>query len=261
MEPPSAPPGVPTATRFDPVAGPYARARPEYPPEAVARIGAVFGLRADSRLLDLAAGTGKLTRSIRAVLPVRLIAVEPSREMRREFATAAPGVPLVTGRAERLPIRDRSVRAVAVGQAFHWFRGPEATAEIARVLRPGGGIAILYNHRDTRVPWMARFDPLLHSIEPKVPESNRDGEWSAPVTDSPDFGPLTEERFPSVHPVSPEGLVDLAHSRSYVSAMAPEARSEFLDRVRAFVAHDPDLAGRPSIEVPYVTELRWARRR
>src|SRR3954470_5113900 len=122
----------------------YDRGRPGYPDEAIDRVWE--GLRLDGRaeVLDLAAGTGKLTR---ALLPraARVIAVEPLREMRAALAVALPEVAAVDATAEQLPLEDGAVDAVGVGEAFHWFANEHALAEIARVLRPGGGPAMLWN--------------------------------------------------------------------------------------------------------------------
>lgn len=261
MSGPLAPRTPPTAARFDPVADAYARGRPEYPAGALRRLVVALGLGPGARVVDLAAGTGKLTGSLRAVLQVTVLAIEPSPGMRAQFRRVQPDVALVAAAAEHLPLRDGRADAVVVGQAFHWFRGKKALAEIARVVRPRGGLAVLYNTRDTRVPWMARFSPLLHSVEPTGGSESRGDRWRAAFESGSPFEPLGVEQFEWTNRVAADGLLDLALSRSYVSALAPDARSAFAGRVAEFAATDPDLAGRATIDIPYVTELAWTRRR
>jgi ubiquinone/menaquinone biosynthesis C-methylase UbiE len=139
---------------FDSVADVYERARPQYAPDALAWIAGELPLR---RVLDLAAGTGKLTRQL-AALGADVVAVEPGEDMRRVFAEALPGIELHAGSAEAIPLPDGSVDAVTVGQAFHWFRTADALAEIHRVLRPGGGFALLWNADDREDALMAALD-------------------------------------------------------------------------------------------------------
>lgn len=122
----------------------YERARPGWPPPAVAWLWERLGLGADAEVLDLAAGTGKLTRDL---LPRagRVVALEPLAAMREELVCAAPEAEIRSGVAEAIPLPDAAVDAVFVAEAFHWFAAPPALAEIRRVLRPGGGLALLWN--------------------------------------------------------------------------------------------------------------------
>ena len=121
----------------------YERARPDYPPEAIAWLAQALDLRAGRTVVDLAAGSGKLTRPL-AVLGCEVIAIEPVAEMR---AAIGPTARALDGTAEAMPLPDDSADAVTVGQAFHWFDGPAALAEIERVLRPGGALALVWNRR------------------------------------------------------------------------------------------------------------------
>ena len=121
----------------------YERARPEYPPEAIAWLARELDLRPGRTVVDLAAGSGKLTRPL-AALGCEVIAIEPVAEMR---AAIGPAARALDGTAEAMPLPDDSADAVTVGQAFHWFDGPKALAEIERVLRPGGALALVWNRR------------------------------------------------------------------------------------------------------------------
>src|SRR5436309_141476 len=127
----------------------YERGRPEYSTEAIDALIRELGIGPGKRVLDLAAGTGKLTRQI-APSGAELVAVEPIVEMRAKLESVLPGIKAVEGTAERIPLPNHSVDAVVVGQAFHWFDGIRAVSEIRRVLKPGGGIGLIWQARDPR---------------------------------------------------------------------------------------------------------------
>jgi SAM-dependent methyltransferase len=137
------------AKSFGAAASIYDRARPGYPDAAVDWLLPV----GQPQVVDLGAGTGKLTRLI-ADRGVDVTAVEPSDGMREQLQSALPGVPALAGSAEEMPLADESVDAVLVAQAWHWVDLPRASAEVARVLRPGGRLGLLWNHRDERVDWV-----------------------------------------------------------------------------------------------------------
>ena len=250
----------PTARAFDRAAGAYERARPEYPADAVRRLGEHLGWGPDSVVLDLAAGTGKLTRSIRAVLPVRLVAVEPSPGMRRGFLDAVPGVPVLDGTAERVPLADGVLDGVVVGQAFHWFDPARSVAEIARVLRPGGGLGLLWNRRDERVPWVRSFGEIVKEYDADRAPSIRDTGWTSEFERSERFEPLSTEEHAWTHRIPAEALPDRALSVSYVAQRSADEQARIAERIRGLVAREPELAGRAEIDVPYVTQVYWTRR-
>jgi SAM-dependent methyltransferase len=171
----------------------YERGRPGYPPAAVAELVSVLAIGPRATVLDLAAGSGKLTRQL---LPARagLVAVEPSPAMRERLAAATPGVRVLEGTAEAIPLPDGSLDAVTVGQAFHWFDGPRAVAELHRVLRPGGRVGLLWNVRDESVPWMARITAIIDRHAGDTPRY-RDGRWRTAFDASAGFTPLQVRRF------------------------------------------------------------------
>ncbi|SES06165.1 Methyltransferase domain-containing protein [Actinokineospora terrae] len=135
----------------------YARHRPRYPDAAVEW---VVGDR--TRVLDLAAGTGKLTETL-LEFALEVTAVEPDDQMRAELTRLLPDVPALKGTADHIPAPDASFDVVITGQAFHWFNTPEALTEITRVLRPGGVFGALWNYDDTSVPWLAELNELTRS--------------------------------------------------------------------------------------------------
>lgn len=241
------------AASFEQGADVYAATRPPYPDEAV------DWLLPDSAgtVLDLAAGTGKLTSALVA-RGLTVHAVEPSQAMLGHLQAALPGVHAHVGTAERIPLPDDAVDGVVVGQAWHWFqRG--AVAEIARVLRPGGRLGVVWNTRDHTVGWVRRFGEILHRGDELNPtESNAAPVLGATPADghageSP-FGAVESAAFRWKHRLPTSALRPLAASRSYLIALPADRREELLAEVDALVATHPDLAGRDETELPYVAE-------
>src|SRR5262245_58367768 len=145
---------------FSSAAASYEEGRPTYPSAAGAMLARALHLGTRSLVLDLPAGPGRLT-ALLVGTGATVVAVEPVAEMRAVLEGALPGVRALPGTAEAIPLEAGSVDAVTVGQAFHWFRGDEALVEIHRVLRPGGGLALLWNDRDTTVGWVGRLTELM----------------------------------------------------------------------------------------------------
>jgi ubiquinone/menaquinone biosynthesis C-methylase UbiE len=182
----------PDSRPFELVADVYERARPEYPEEAIAWIAEELDLREGRTVLDLGAGTGKLSRSLLKT-GARVIAVEPGDAMRAELERAVPEAEALRGSAEQLPLADGSVDAITIGQAFHWFRYDEAMPELRRVLRPAGGVALLWNNRDQDAPLQREISEL---IAPFVPVGRASaGDSARHLAESDLFGPLEERRF------------------------------------------------------------------
>src|SRR5689334_10252480 len=137
---------------FDRVPSLYDRARPDYPAEAVDWMVAALGVGPESTVVDLAAGTGKLTKALLARARARVVAVEPSAAMLRRLREVAPTADAIEGTAEAIPLPDATADAVTVAQAFHWFANDTALAEIHRVLRPDGRLALVWNRRVLEAP-------------------------------------------------------------------------------------------------------------
>jgi SAM-dependent methyltransferase len=236
----------------------YARSRPIY---ARAAIGRVKQCVPDGRpVLDVAAGTGILSGQLwRAKLAV--VALEPVSEMLEHLLRTLPGVPAVRGVAEQLPFGPGGFGGVTVGEAFHWFDTAVALAEARRVLCDGGALALLRNRRDTTVDWVAQYDDAVMSEQPSGRPYSRTVDLVAAVAGTGAFGPVDAASFPNPRPCSPQQLVDRAASTSFVAAAEPDARARVLHRVAQLAAHHPDLAGRTTFDLPYVTEvLTWRAR-
>jgi SAM-dependent methyltransferase len=224
------------ALGFGLVADAYERGRPGYPAEAVDWIARRLGLRPGRTVLDLAAGTGKLTRQL-VPTGAEVLAVEPSDAMRAKLEQTVPGVRALAGFAEAIPLPDASVDAVTVGQGFHWFR-PEAVGELHRVLRPGGGLALVWNTRDDRDPLQAEITRMIRPLRRGEPAQERRG-WRALLDSRELFGSLEERSFPFDQEVDADGLVARVASTSFVAVAAPEQRAEIEARLRALAAERP----------------------
>jgi SAM-dependent methyltransferase len=241
------------ARGFDRAADAYDRVRPDYPPAAVDWLARTLGLRAGRFVLDLAAGTGKLTALLVAT-GARVIAVEPSVEMLARLRRRTCRVAAVNGTAEDIPLEDGCVDAVTVAQAFHWFANDAALAEIHRVLRPGGALALVWNRRDLSAPAHAALEELMARKVGDTPR-HRDGDWSRAVERSPLFEPLDATELPNVQALAPGGLVERAASTSFIAALPEPERRELLDEVARREAALPQ-----PIELPHVCELFAFRR-
>jgi SAM-dependent methyltransferase len=232
----------------------YERARPSYPPEAVAFVVAELGIGPGATVVDLAAGTGKLTRLL-VPTGASIIAVEPVAAMRAKLAEVVPGVEVRDGTVEALLFADASVDCVTVAQAFHWFRAAEALGEIGRVLRPGGGLALIWNSRDASVPWVARLNQVIRWNRGQIPAYDSGAEdWAALVAGAGGFTPLQSTSFRHEQEMDLPLLLDRVSSTSYIAALPDDDRARLLDEVRALVA-EAGLAER--FVLPQRTDLYW----
>ncbi|HEX6459065.1 MAG TPA: class I SAM-dependent methyltransferase [Thermoleophilaceae bacterium] len=230
----------------------YERARPEYPPDAIDFLHEL-GLSLDSDVLDLAAGTGKLTRALVAA-GARVTAVEPLFAMRQMLQQRLPEATVMEGTAERIPVQDQSIDLVTVAQAFHWFDADAAIGEVARVLRPAGGLAAIWNVRDESVEWMAMVSELLRDARGNIP-SHASGDWRRPFeSDGSPFEPLRLETFRHSQELPRADALDVFASRSFVSVMPHDEREVLLERVAE------QLPKTEIVQIPYVTELYWTRK-
>jgi MOSC domain-containing protein YiiM/SAM-dependent methyltransferase len=235
----------------------YERGRPEHSSESVELLARELGFGPGSRVVDLGAGTGKLTRQLVAT-GADVVAVEPIPEMRAHLEQALPQVEALHGTAEDLPLPNHSVDAVLVAQAFHWFDALRAASEIRRVLRAGGGLGLIWQARDASVPWVARLNEIIDAADDGHPRF-RSGEWRAPFDLTALFEPLQDADLHSVQRVSPEGIVDRVASISYIAAMTEEQREPVLADVRRLLATDPATRGLETIELPHLVHVYWTR--
>jgi SAM-dependent methyltransferase len=240
---------------FDRSAAAYERGRPGYPPEAVRFLQREFGLGPGSTVVELGSGTGKFTRALRATRAA-VVAVEPLEGMRREFRRQVPDVLVLPGRAEEIPVPDGFADAVFAAQAFHWFQGTAAVREIARVLRPGGGLGLVWNNRDTHLPWTREVNRLFDRYGAR--RAYRGGNL---------WGPLRRPGSPFLRPrkrvfrheqrTTPSEVRDRVLSVSVIQARGPRVRREVVARLREILAADPATRGRRWLTMPYETDVYY----
>lgn len=232
------------ASSFGAAAAAYAEHRPDY---AQAAVRWALELAPGLRVLDLGAGTGKLTATLAAVA-ADVTAVEPDAAMLAELRGALPAMPALSGSAAAIPLPDGSVDAVLAGNAMHWFDMAVAGPEIARVLAPGGILAGLWNVMDDRVDWVAGLAKFSGSaaIGPRdTPASWRaeTAELHLPKTDdAPRFGSAEQAEFPHGQRRTADSLVATLATRAGMLVMPDEEREATLGRIRAFLASRPETA-------------------
>jgi SAM-dependent methyltransferase len=230
------------AVGFARAGGAYERGRATFPAAAVAAILAETGAAPGRALLELGAGTGKLTRSLTRS-GAREIALEPVDEMRALLAKTAPEAEAVAGVAEEIPLPDASVDAVVAAQAYHWFDPEAATAEVARVLRPGGTVALVWNRRDERVAWMRAFSDILDARAGDAPRYKH-GTWRRGFDGNPAFAPLALRTWPHRGPAGRDAIRARVASMSFVAALDDEPRGALLAQIEQVLDSHPDTRGR-----------------
>ncbi|WP_395657358.1 class I SAM-dependent methyltransferase [Nocardioides sp.] len=249
---------------FGTAAGAYAEHRPDYAREAVRwALAAAPG----PRVLDLGAGTGKLTATLLAlgVDVAEVVAVEPDPAMLAELRRALPTVRALAGSAEAVPLPDGSVDAVVAGNALHWFDMDAAGPEIARVLAPGGTLAGLWNVLDDRVGWVAGLEQVAGpaAVGPRDTLSS----WRAATAGAHLPGAGQVARFESPERAElPHGqrrtadsLVATLATRAGMLVMPEAERTAVLDRVRAYLGGRPETA-RGEFTLPMLTCVLRVRR-
>lgn len=249
------------ALAFGDVADHYDRARPTYPAEAAAWLvgkpakepsrgtsretgpGREQQPSQPRRVLELGAGTGRLTEAM-VGLGHRVLPTDPLPAMLRHLARRLPDTRPVAAVAERIPLPARSVDVVVAAQSFHWFDLDRALPEIARVLRPGGRLAVAWNLRDRRIPWVRRLDDLITPPE-------RDLDPTQPLIASQLFGYVEQTTFRFWQRLDPDLIRDLALSGSHLAAMTETARERQLAAVMDLYAEYG--RGHDGMLLPYLT--------
>jgi SAM-dependent methyltransferase len=227
----------------------YERGRPGYPETLLDQLFGRLGLGHGSHVLDLGAGTGKLARQL-AARAAAVSAVEPSADMRRVLARDAPRARALDGTAELIPLEDGGVDAVFCGQAFHWFDGEKALPEIARVLAPHGGLALLWNVALTREPELVALMDR-ERIKTQRPEHRHDTLiWQNAFDGDDRFGPLHKLEAEHTQRLSADDYVAQIASRSYMASLPKDERTRVMSEVKR-------IAGEGKVVVRYRTDAWW----
>jgi SAM-dependent methyltransferase len=259
------------ARGFGAEAAAYDRARPSYPPEAIAWLTGKLGIGPGRQVVDLAAGTGKLT-ALLADTGADLVAVEPVASMRDRLRERLPNIPVLAGVAEALPFASKSVDAVVVAQAFHWFDARRAMDEIARIVRPGGSLGLMWNARDRSLEWVDQVWSVMDRVERRAPwRDERDSSGPADTTlarserylagpSDSNWSPWIETRFFHVYYGSHEDVLDRMRSVSHVAVLPPARQDGVLSEIRAILADHPQTRQKATLGIPYRVDVMYAER-
>ncbi len=258
------------ARGFGAEAAAHDRARPSYPPDAITWLSEKLSLGPGRQIVDLAAGTGKLTRLLDQ-LEADLIAVEPVAAMRAKLREQLPHVPVLAGVAEALPLADKSVDAVVVAQAFHWFDARRAMAEIARVVRPGGHLALIWNARDRSIEWVDQVWSVMDRAERTAPWRDGNGDAPADATlkqserylagpSDANWSPWTEGTFFHVQHSTHDDVIDRVRSVSHISALPTPSQRGVLDEIRSILTENPETRQKATVGIPYRVDAMYAER-
>ena len=245
--------GKELALTFGKAAEDYERGRPGYPAEALDWI--FSRLRTGSGTIDavdIGAGTGKFTRAL-AARNIRLTAVEPDDVMRQTLSANLPAVRAFAGTAESIPAPADSFDLATLAQAWHWVDSDAASVEVARVLCPGGLLALVWNIRDESVDWVARLGEVIGSSAAEEFDN----------VNPPIGEPLHREAYAEFRwnaSISREEIFAMVTSRSYIIAVSDDDRRDVLDRVGKLLDEHPQVAGLAEFSLPYITRVTIARR-
>jgi SAM-dependent methyltransferase len=243
---------------FQRAAKQYERARPAVPPVALDALVRTLRLSGRSTVLELGAGTGKLSRLL-APRTGGYVALEPVAAMRAQFRQAVPDVAVVAGIAERLPVHGSTVDSVVAAQAFHWFDVPRAMDEIHRVLRPDGTVGLVWNVRDESVDWVRQATKILDRYDDRGPRY-RSGAWREAWNQTPGFTPLEKQSFSFVQRLDRSTALDRFTSVSFIASLEEARFAEAQAAFQHLLDTHPETAGRAEIELPYQCDVynsRW----
>jgi SAM-dependent methyltransferase len=217
-------------TGFGRAAEAYDRGRPEYPIQAIDWLTDGLGLQSGRLVVDVGAGTGKLTR---ALVPTgaRLVAVEPVENMRRVLTRRLAEVEVLAGSAEAIPLRAGSADAIVVGQAFHWFDGPRALVEFGRVLRPAGRLGLIWNRRDQRQQLEQAIDAIITPYRGSTP-AYHSKVWQTAFQEGSPFSLIDEVQIPFAQTLDEDGFLDRLMSISFIAALDEAERQVVEERLR-----------------------------
>lgn len=233
---------------------------------ALAELASALPLESGRTVVDLGAGTGKFTRLL-ALTGAEVRAVEPVRAMRERLAELLPGIAVSGGTAEETGLPDGCADAVVAAQSWHWFREPETLAEVERLLRPGGTLALVWNTFDTSVPWVRDFQDIYFRFAsrdmPIPPLTSGPGGtgrgWRTTFEDRPGWGRMTERHWPNPHSTTVEDVVERMMSSSRIAVLDVPQQECVRGELEAVLNGHDATRGRGDLELPYTTDVYWIR--
>lgn len=233
----------------------YERGRPLYPSAAIDFLAHTFQLTPDSAIMDLGAGTGKFTRLL-TERGLNVTAVEPIEGMRAVFADVLPNVPMLDGTAESIPLPDSSVDVIFSAQAFHWFDGLKTLPELARVLKPGGGLGLIWNHKVSPTAWIQALIDLIAPYGTTVPHSDT-LEWQVAFNTLPLFTPIEKASFSYTVTYTLETLKHYFRSLSFIGALSDTEQTTLLTQMETILQNYPEVYIQDAYPYPYMTDIFW----
>lgn len=237
----------------------YERARPSYPADAVDWMLAGMEAPRAGRTVDLAAGTGKLTRLLNDRV-TRVVAVEPVAGMRGVLCARGHKGPVLAAAAEQLPFADASLDLVTVAQAFHWFEHDRAIEELRRALRVRGRLAMIWNARDRSTAWVDAVWSIMDRVEKRAPWRDHENWRDRAFTNMPGFSELTVAEFRHEQRATPDDVVARIASVSHVAVLGDDERRAVLDEVRSILSDHPATKGQAEVAIPYRADAMWCER-
>ena len=237
----------------------YERARPDYPDEAREFLVRTFGLGPGKTVAEIGAGTGKWTRQL-SKTGAEVLAVEPLAAMRRKLRAAVPGVTVLARRGEETGLPEGSVDLVTVAQAMHWLDAPRALQEFRRILRPGGGVAIVYNERREQGVRGRRLRELMDRYRPRRSWKYTNGRWKWAFQEDPSFAPLRLFRYKNRQVFDKAGMLDRYRSISFVSALPPTRQRAFFRQLGDLLDEEAVRTKSESYTLHYHGKIFWTRR-
>jgi SAM-dependent methyltransferase len=235
----------------------YERGRPDYPVEAAQFLINTLGIDSATTVVELGAGTGKFTRVLVPLTAAKLIAVEPVESMRCRLQSLLPDLTVLDGTAEAIPLGEATADVVLAAQAFHWFDGRRALADIARVLKPGGKLGLIWNIRDDSLDWVSRMTEIVDRHGAGVPQY-KSMEWKRAFDAPSPFSELAECSFRHAQTGNVQMLLDRVASISFIAALPPTDRQAVLAEVMHLVRNHPQTRNLSRITLPYRTDVYWS---
>jgi len=237
----------------------YHKGRPSYPKEAFTHLRNILGIRKEKTVIDLAAGTGKLTECLLET-KAHIIAVEPMEEMREVFRSLFPHIDLLDGKAESIPLQEASADTVLVGTAFHWFEGTKALAEIARVLKSKGGLGLIWNVFDDNVGWVKQLYTLRDKYaENHVPTRHDFQEWKKAFKKEPVlFSPLQHRTISFSYLGNVQRIIERMLSSSVIAPLPLYKHEVIVQEICRSMGISQAEAKEKELLIPYRTEIYWA---